>query len=67
MFPDTGNRHHKESNMSGTLAFFNERSSTLHLTVGGYNITLHEGEAWELLDAIERELSHIWVADHKGD
>lgn len=53
--------------MSGTLAFFNERSSTLHLTVGGYNITLHEGEAWELLDAIERELSHIWVADHKGD
>lgn len=54
--------------MSNALAFFNGRNGTLHLTIGGYNVTLHEGEAWELLDAIERELSHAsLVADHKGD
>lgn len=58
----------KESNVSSTLVFFNERNSTLHLTIGGHSITLHEGEAWDLLDAIERELSHAsLVADHKGD
>lgn len=58
----------KESDVSSALVFFNERNSTLHLTIGGHSITLHEGEAWDLLDAIERELSHAsLVADHKGD
>ena len=49
-------------------AYYDERSDTLLLLVGGHRITLLAKDAWALLDTIERELyGASQVADHKGD
>jgi len=49
-------------------AFYDERSDTLLLLVGGHRVTLLSKDAWRLLDTIERELhGPSLVEDHKGD